>query len=139
MCIRDSLKRRIRESTWKFNLARLEYEKKNYDNALVHLQKADFGDILNNLNAKTLSLKIYYELDEFNLLDSHLESMKTFIRRKTVMAYHQTNYLNIIRYTKKLLSTNFYDRTKKEALQKEIEQEEILTEREWLLEQVNKH
>lgn len=136
---KGSLKRRIRESTWKFNLARLEYEKKNYDNALVHLQKADFGDILNNLNAKTLSLKIYYELDEFNLLDSHLESMKTFIRRKTVMAYHQTNYLNIVRYTKKLLSTNFYDRAKKEALIKEIEQEEILTERDWLLEQIKKN
>lgn len=135
---KERLQRRQRESTWKFNLARLEYEKKNYDNALIHLQKADFGDILNNLNAKTLSLKIYYEINEFNLLDSHLESMKTFIRRKSVLAYHQTNYLNIIRYTKKLLSTNFYDRSKKESLLKEIEQEEILTERDWLLEQAKK-
>ena len=132
------LSRRYRESTWMFNLARLEYARKNYDNALVYLQKADFGDLVNNLIAKTILIKIYYELEEFNSLDSHLESMKTFIRRKTASGYHQTNYLNIIRYTKKLLSTNFYDRAKKEALQKEMEQEEILTERAWLLEQVKK-
>ena len=133
------LSRRYRESTWMFNMSRLEYARKNYDKALIYLQKADFGDLVNNLIAKTILLKIYYELEEFNSLDSHLESMKTFIRRKTASGYHQTNYLNIIRYTKKLLSTNFYDRDKKEILLKEIEQEEILTERDWLLEQVKKN
>ena len=135
---KGDLARRYRESTWMFNLARLEYERNNYDDALIYLQKADFGDLVNNLIAKTILLKIYYELGEFNLLDSHLESMKSFIRRKTASGYHQTNYLNIIRYTKKLLNTNFYDRTKKEILQKEIEGEEILTERKWLLKQVEK-
>jgi len=136
---KSNLVRRYRESTWVFNLARLEYERKNYDDALVYLQKADFGDLLNNLIAKTLLLKIYYELEEFSLLESHLDSMKTFIRRKTSIGYHQTNYSNILKYTKKLLSTNLFDRSKKENLRQEIQSEKILTEREWLLERLNKN
>ena len=59
-----------------------------------------------------------------------------FIRRKKVIGYHQTNYLNIIQYTKKLMAVNPYDRADRLRLRQQIEAEEILTEREWLLDQL---
>ena len=133
---KNHLERKYQESTFNFNKARLEYNRKNYDEALDLLQKADFKDLLNNLIAKTLLIKIYYELEEYNLLESHLDSLQAFIRRKKVMGYHKENYLNIVQFTKKLLTTNLYDSVEKGNLRKRIENEEILTEKKWLLEQL---
>lgn len=135
---KNNLDKKHRASTFSFNLAKLEYERKNFHVALQLLQKASYNDLLLNLAAKTLSLKIYYELDEWNLLESHLESMKTFIHRKKVIGYHQKNYLNIISFTKKLVHLNFYDKQEISALRKQIENEEILTERVWLLANVGR-
>ena len=130
------LEKKYRESTFSFNLARLEYSKKNYDKAIQLLQKAEYRDLLNNIISKTLLLKIYFELGEFDLLESHLDTMKVFIRRKKIIAYHQTNYRNLIRFTKKILTTNLFDKEKKARLKEEIQSEKILTEKEWLLQQL---
>ena len=130
------LEKKYRDSTVSFNLARLNYEIKSYDEALKHLQLSDFKDLLNNLIAKSLMMKIYYELSEIDLLDSHLDTMRIFIKRKNVIGYHQKNYLNIIHFTKKLVGLNPYDRKEKLALREAIFKEEILTEKEWLLEMI---
>jgi hypothetical protein len=125
-----------RERFVSFNLARLEYTRRNYSAALRLLQTADFKDLVNNLIAKTLLLKIYFELGEFDLLESHLETFRTFIRRREVSDYHRQNYLNIIAIVKKIIALVPDDRAEKMALRAEIERMEVLTEREWLLAQL---
>ena len=100
--------------------------------------QADYDDILLTLVAKTMLLKIYYELDEINALDSLLGSMHTYLQRKKVMGYHQSNYKNIIRYTRRLLRVAPYDDNQKQKLKAEIEQTNPLTERKWLLEQLDR-
>lgn len=101
---KNSLEKPYRESAYHFNLARLEFCKKNYGAVLDLLQKANYRDVLVNLAIKTLLLKTYYELDEYNLLESHLHAMQNYIHRKRILGYHRANYLNIIRYTGKLLA-----------------------------------
>ena len=133
---KEALEKPYRDNTFSFNLSRLEYERKNYNSALQLLQKVDYRDILLTLGVKTLQLKIYYELKEYDLLESHLDSMRIFIRRKEVIGYHQMNYLNIVNYTKKLLTANFYDKQTIASLQQKVEMEDILTEKNWLLEQL---
>lgn len=135
---KDFLEKGYRENTFAFNLARLEYERKNYYEALGHLQKAEYKDLLNNLIAKTLMLKIYFELGEIKLLQSHLDAMKIFIRRKRVIGYHKKNYLNLVSYTQKILNVNYYDKKAVKALQQQLETEEVLTDRNWLLDQLSK-
>lgn len=125
-----------REQIFKFNLARLEYTRKNYNLALELLIQADFKDLLLNLSAKAMALKIYFELNEIRLLDAHLHSMKTFITRKKVMGYHRTNYLNLIKYTQKLIGLRPSDRLGAEAIREKIEAEKLISEREWLLQQL---
>ena len=132
---KKNLERKYRDSSFSFSLAKLEYHRKNYDAALSMLQKSNYRDLLLNLGAKTLLLKIYYELDEFDLLEAHLEAMKNYIRRKRVIGYHQKNYRNIIQITRKLLSINGNDKSKMEGLNKKINTADPLTEREWLKEQ----
>ncbi|MBK7408885.1 MAG: hypothetical protein IPJ40_13000 [Saprospirales bacterium] len=133
---RDTLKPDIRDSIFSFCLANLEYEKKNYDAAIHLLQKSEYRDLLLNLAAKTLQMKVWYELGELDVLDSHLEAMRTFIRRKGIIGYHRSNYLNTITITKKLVNLRPYDQAQREALRRQIEQTMALAEREWLLGQL---
>lgn len=130
---RTYLSRQYRESSFSFNLARLEYARRNFDAVLTLLQKANYRDPLLNLAAKTLLLKTWYELDERDLLQSHLDAMRNYIHRKRVIGYHRTNYLNIIRFTDKLLNLNFLNKADTEKLRAAIAKEDTLTEREWLL------
>ncbi|MCB9336897.1 MAG: hypothetical protein H6577_02085 [Lewinellaceae bacterium] len=130
---KNSLERKYRESSYSFSLARLEFSRRRYDAVLELLQKANYRDPLLNLAAKTLLLKTYHALDELDLLQSHLDAMRNYVRRKRVIGYHRTNYLNIVRYAEKLLKVNLLDNKAVGQLRAEITGEEVLTEREWLL------
>ncbi|MBK9336144.1 MAG: hypothetical protein IPM98_05990 [Lewinellaceae bacterium] len=126
---KNSLEKPYRESAFHFNLARLEFFKKNYGSVLDFLQKANYRDVLVNLATKTLLLKTYYELDEHDLLQAHLDAMQNYISRKRVLGYHRTNYLNIIRYAGKLLSVNFSSKRDLEKLREAVAAEEHLSEK----------
>ncbi len=135
---KKNIERKYRESSFSFSLAKLEYHRSNYPVVLDLLQKSNYRDLLLNLGAKTLLLKTYFELEELDLLDAHLEAMKNYIRRKRVIGYHQKNYFNIIQVTRKLISTNFYDKKEIENLRKLISKTNPLTESDWLLAQIRK-
>lgn len=137
---RNKLQKNFRKSAFAFNMARLVYVKdKAYETAISYLQKVSDKDLLNTLNAKILQLRIYWEIKETNLLESHLEAMANFIRRKEVIGYHKENYLTIISFTKRLLKVNFYDQTEIIKLKKAIEQSTVNSEKKWLLEQVSSY
>jgi hypothetical protein len=129
------LDRQYRESSLSFNRARLEYARNHFDSVLTLLQKANYSDPLLHLAAKTLLLKTYFMLDEHDLLQSHLDAMRNYIHRKKVLGYHRKNYLNIIRFTERILQHS-HDHKRQETLRAEIERESVLTEKEWLLEQL---
>ncbi|MCK6690891.1 MAG: hypothetical protein L6Q97_02185 [Thermoanaerobaculia bacterium] len=127
------LERGFRESTFSLNMARVAYTRQDYKAALLYLQRADYKDFINSLNAKTLQLKIYYETGETDLLESHLDSMNNYIRRQRAVGYHRENYLNIVRFTRALLRRSPGDADK---LRRQIASEPVLTEKEWLLSRV---
>ncbi len=130
---RDFLPEIHRESLFSFNLARLEYQRHARGNALQLLQKTDYKDLPLSLAAKTLQLKIFYELGEYDLLESHLKAFGAFIRRKKMLGYHRTNYLNTVFFTQKLLELNRYDKNAVATLRKEVEETAAVAEKEWLL------
>jgi len=125
-----------REAAFSLNAARLAFAQKDYPTAISYLQRADYRDFINNMVAKTLLLKCYYELGEYDLLDYHLKTMRSFLRRKRRMSYHQQNYRNIVRFTFKLLKLVPGDKKGRAALKKAMEQTEPLTERKWLVSKV---
>jgi len=127
------LEKRYRESAFSLNLARLEYAQRNYGFVLELLQKANYRDPLLNLTAKTLLLKTYYDLGEYDLLQSHLDAMRNYINRKRVLGYHRTNFLNIIRYMEKIIRLNAMDKASVESLQNALMNEEVLTEKGFFL------
>lgn len=136
---KNRLEKKYRESAYSFNLARLHYSKGNKEDALELLQKANYRDLLLNLAAKTLAMKIYYESAEYELLQSHLDAMKKYISRKHVTGTRKENYRNIIKMTKGLINLNFYDKKSIEKLKQQITATSPLTEKDWLLGQLEKY
>lgn len=122
----------------RFYRARLHFARKEYDKAMPMFAQYESDDTLMSLLAKTMLLKMYYELDEFNALDSLIESMRTYIQRKKVMGYHKAVFKNLLSYTKKILKVRPNDREQVKKLKEEIKTADPLMERKWLLEQLDK-
>jgi hypothetical protein len=62
--------------------------------------------------------------------------MQHYIRRQDSAGYHRENHRNIVQHTRALLRCNPNDSRELVALRLQIQQEQVLTEREWLLEQL---
>jgi len=127
---------KFQEQTVSFNFARLEFARKNYNKALVHLQTAENEDLVNVLILKMLLIKIYFELDAIESLQSSLDSFEQYIRRREVSDYHRTNFLKVISYTRKLINLPDFAKTERTALIGKIKAEAVLSERNWLLEKL---
>lgn len=133
---RDYLDEKYRDNFFRSSLARLRFDQNDYDAAIELLAQTDFDDVLIHMSAKTMLLKIYFELNEIDALESLLESMRTYLNRKELVGAYRPNYQNIIRYTKKLVRINPYDKDRKEKLRQEIMAANPLTEKAWLLKQL---
>ncbi len=135
---KDVLDSKHKESIFTFNLAKLKQAQKKYSEAMSLLIQFNPEDLLLTLAAKTNLLKMYYELEEFDSLESLLQSMSTFLNRKKVLGYHKKHYKNIIKFTKKMIKLPPYATKERIILKKEIEQAEMRSEKEWFLEQLGK-
>ncbi|MTB51626.1 hypothetical protein [Lewinella sp. W8] len=132
----SALEADIRENTQRFAQARLGYEQKDFDTTMRLLVQVDFRHPVYNLLAKTMLLKIYYELDEFDALDSLLDSMTTYIRRKKLSDLHRDHFGNAVRLVRQLSRINTRDEKKIMALRTRIETTSPLAEKKWMLEQL---
>ncbi len=128
------LKPTYQQATISFNKARLAFARKEFSQALVHLQSAEHKDLVNILIAKSLLVQIYFELEEIRSLESHLDSFSQFIRRREVSDYHRTNFMNIIAYVHKIMATPAYNKKERALLQEKIQAEQFLSIKDWLLE-----
>ena len=126
----------FRHQTEMFNFARLEFARGAFGQALIHLQEAEYKDLVNSLIAKMLQIKIYYELKEFETLESLLDSFTQFIRRREVSDYHSINFLNNIRFLRKIMTVPVYNKEQRAEIKSAILNEKDVSEREWLLEKV---
>ena len=131
------LRESVRLETYSLNKARLQYQLKNYDEALKLLTKVNYDDLMYATTARLLKIKIYWEQSELDLLDFQLHSLKFFLKRKKVIGYHYEHWVKIIDYVKKLVAVNPYDVEKVRKLKDKIKMEK-LAEKAWLLEQLDK-
>lgn len=121
-----------------FASAKLLYTKGDYDETMHLLLQVEYDDLFLNLDAKMILLKIYYEQGSTDALEALLHSFYIYLQRKEIMGYHQSNYKNNIKFTRKLLHLATYDKESLEKLRQQIEQASPLTEKFWLLQQIHK-
>lgn len=136
---KNKLPSREREATFKYNQALFFFRKKDALRAMSLLQEVNPKEVLYNLDARQMLMRIYYDLGEWTALDSLLESFKIYLHRQNSIGYHRESYSNLIKFTTKLLKTDLSNAHQREILRGQIEATTLVTEKGWLLEKLNGH
>lgn len=136
---KDFLPETNRENTYTFNLARVYRYQKKYSEVIRLLQGVEYEDTAYNRISKAMLLISYYELDERAVLSNFLNTFQIFLtRQKKVPKARQIGYLNLIKYTRRLLRIRTDDKAAIEKLRTELDQNRARTVNyEWLMEKVN--
>jgi hypothetical protein len=128
---------RDRENAYTFNMARYAFAAKKYDRVLELLGTVDYDDVFYQLDAKTTLMKTYYELGEYQPLQSLKESFRILLSRKRLISDTQrTVYGNFVRYILKLFRADVKDQKKIASLRLEIEKTKQMADKGWILEKL---
>ena len=132
----------FRQHYERFCRAKLCYQKGDYGQVQSLLRELFFDDVFLELDARVSLMKIYFETGEWRLLEGFLVSFERFVSRKKMLAYHVPTYRNIIQFTSKLMlwksGKRAFSEQELEYLNQQIMESKPLTEREWLLEHLNR-
>lgn len=127
-----------RKGTMQIARARLYFEQKNYDQAQITLHNYDSNDLLHTLFAKVLLVKIYFAHQDFNLLDSLLDSITVYLKRKKSLDPQRLQgYKNFIKFVKKIAHAWPLSNKEREQIKTKLLETELVLERDWLLEVLN--
>lgn len=133
---KDLLLEEDKESSYEFAMAMIDYQYNRLQVAQVRLQKVDFKDHLYNLAAKTLLMKIYYENNEMDLLEFHLDAMSMYLLRKKLIGYHKVNYQNIINCCRMMTKVKNKDTNSKLVLLDKFRSKNPMNELNWFEKQL---
>ena len=126
-----------KENAFSYNYANVLFRKGQYDKSLKMLQKVNMTDVYYKLDARSMLLKTYYELNEFETLNYHALAFKKFLRRdKIISTYQKEIYSNMITYVMKMQKAKGI-KSKIKSIKKEIAQASKTADLAWLKEAVN--
>ena len=135
----SKLPNEFRDNAVSYNLALVYFYQKRYYEVIEQLQSVEYEDIGYNLNAKSMLVAIYYELDSDDALMSQMDSFKTYLHRhKDIAENRRILYLNLMKYVRKLLKLNKGSKAEIEHIKKEMEEDRkigIASEK-WILEKL---
>lgn len=89
------INKEYRSNTADFNKAKVYYANGQSQLALKILLTKEFKDVLWNLNAKYLVLKVLFENKDMTMFGIYLKAFKNYVKRKNNIGYHQTYFINV--------------------------------------------
>jgi len=120
-----------KKDAYHISLAELNYHRKNYGEVLDHLNQLSFSDIRYHLGSRVLLIKTYYESDAIEPMLSSLAAFSTYLRRNKNISQSlkktHLNFCNLLHQTMRINPRNW------EAIRRQIQEMQPLTERSWLL------
>ncbi len=126
-----------RDNALTYNLARVYFAKKDYPKVIEQLREVEYKNLIYALGGKLMLLKTYYELDEIAALDSLIDSFRIYLRRnRTISKDVRQQYMNVLKFVKKLSGLAPYDKVGLEKVTKEIHECKALADKNWILEKV---
>ena len=121
-----------------YNQASLAYARRDYSRSLQLLQRVEFTDVYYQLDSKSILLKSYFELGDFEPLISLIDSFKLYLRRnKTISEYQRTVYLNLVKYVRKLVRIRLGSRSPVQEILHEMEATKEIADLRWLRQKVD--
>lgn len=122
-----------------YNLALLSFYQKQFDQTIEHLHKVTFTDPYYSLNSRVLELRVFYEKQEWIVLDSLFERFRIYLLRNKDLSKQRKQgsqyFLKLMKLLAQLTQATKYERQKKTPLLLEkIKNSKQLMHRTWLLE-----
>lgn len=122
----------IRENAFQYNVSHLLFAKGQYKEAIAGLQKVDLDDVYYRLDARSILLKSFYELNDIDALFYQASSFRMFIRRnKSISAYQKRVYLNLIKITLALVRAGT-NRTRLKRVRARIQRDSRNADLQWV-------
>lgn len=121
-----------RQHAYNYNRAFLHFQRKEYAQAMRLLLQTELDDPLNNLHAKRMLVRSYYELREFMVLESLLQSFNIYVKRKKNLGYHRDLNLKFILYMQRIIKLKPGPSAASRELAQQIAADKDLAEKEWL-------
>ena len=128
---------KLRGNAVSHSLAQLFFYQKRFDDVVAELRNVEFEDLNYHLNSRAMLIATYYETEEIEPLYSMFGSFTAYLKRnKMITAGRKENFLNLIKFTKKLDKLRRRD---KEALRKlkETVTNSRVSSKKWLLEKID--
>lgn len=133
----DRLPEDQRSNSISINRAQLHWYRGKHRDAVRILSRVEYEDPFYALNAKSLLLKIYFELDEKEVLLSFCESFRMYLRRNRVISKsHINNYISLINYVSKLSRLKPHQNERLQKIKTDIQSARSLNNKKWLLEKI---
>ena len=133
----DALPESSQDNDRNYNLAKVYFHQKRYGKVIEQLREVEYKTLVYLLGGRLMLLKTYYELKEETALDSLIDSFRIFIRRNQMISRDvRQQYLNLLRFIKKLATTAQYNKASLIKTKEQINQCNALADKKWLMEKV---
>jgi hypothetical protein len=124
-----------RETAVAFNKARVFWYNKKYETVIEVARDVEFDDLYYNRTTKLMLMTSYYELEEFDALDSLIKSFNVYLRRKTSISQSvKTSFRNFNSVLLDIVrAKERQDKIKLQSVRKRLESKMIAPNKDWLL------
>jgi hypothetical protein len=134
--LKDKLPADEREEAYQYNLAELHFEEGNFAGLARQFYALQFKDYAYEINYLILWNKAQYELGELEGLAERLKNLQISLQQTLKLkANFRKRQLNQVKYFRKMVLN--YRPSILRRLKKELLEEQIITERGWLLEKLD--
>lgn len=101
----DTLPPEDKHNAYHYNVAALRYEQQDYAAALQGLNKVEFTDAFYQLAAKTIQLKIYYQLQEAEAFNALLATTRQYVLRNRQLSLQKKKaYQAFLKFLRQLFA-----------------------------------
>lgn len=129
--------KRHRENAYKYNKANAHFYQKEFKKAMLLLLQVEFTDIYYNLDSRSLLAKVYFELEEFEAMFTHMDTFKNYLRRnEKISGYQKKVYKNLLKYMMSLAKLKLAKKNIPPGLAEEINTTPQIADATWLRKKV---
>jgi len=126
-----------RKNALTYNTAYFSFMKGEYRQAVRKLQEVEMTDVFYQLDSRVVILKCYYELNDNDAFFYSASAFRLFLmRNKSISAFQQTIYRNLIKYITGIERARF-NRAKLQKIRQKIETEKNVADVAWLMNKID--
>ena len=120
-----------------YNLANVNFAEGDYRATIKQLAKVDLEDVFYRLDARSILLKSYYELDDTDALFYHATAFRNMLNRNRKISDHQRKlYLNLIKHTLSLAKAGG-QKAKIALIEKRVSKNPNVADLRWIEEKIS--